>query len=86
MDVETRVGLQLMVKPLWAVFDKRLGLELVGEVNRGLRFELVGVNVIERGVRVPQLVVEPRELRVELVEGVVEISCVVNLPLLGVEM
>ena len=83
MDVETRVGLQLMVKPLWAVFDKRLGLELVGEVNRGLRFELVGVNVIERGVRVPQLVVEPRELRVELVESVVEISCVVNLPLLG---
>lgn len=82
MDVETRVGLQLMV--LWAVFDKRLGLELVGEVNRGLRFELVGVNVIERGVRVPLLVVEPRELRVELVaQSVLEISCVVNLPLLG---
>ena len=95
MDVETRVGLQGVVKPWSAVFDRGMGLELMGEVfrgeiantlvfERGLRFEIVDVGVIERGVRVAlQPLVVGKGLRVESVERVVEILCVVNLPLLG---
>ena len=91
MDVEIRVGrIQVLVKP---PLDLPLRLEIVGEVNSGLRGEgentlmivgeLVGVGVIERGERVLvvlQPLVDGRGLRVE---GVVEKLNLQDLPLIG---